>query len=744
MKNKYLLVLGFLLMLALTGCTRTYQVTYEISEGNTETEIVTEGEAIKDFVPFMQGYQFNYWTLDDEPYDVETPVTTNITLKASWTADDCIVNYYSEGELIQSDTLDSGTIISDILSITRAEYVFLGWQDNLGHTFDFTKPLIGSIDLYANWISNDDYVYDVTVNFNSTGAHQEFESIIVTRLAKFENLPVPVREGYIFLGWYLDEVQVNDDYILDTLEMEVTLIAKWEELDENYDINFDSAGGNVLSTKVVEYGENVELPTPTLDDATFVGWIYDGSVYTDTFDFNVNYDITLLAMWDSDVEDYVVDGNEITYYGSGDNVEIPINYTAKAQEFRGVWVSSYVADFTPSSDEDTMKANLTEMLDNCEKLHLNAIVFHLRAENDAFYKTQLAPIKSSYGTYEDFENWDYLTWFINECHSRDIEFHAWLNPYRLHSKGISSIADAVEEFADYPENPASNADNILLTSSGGAILNPAKAAVQDYIVKVCEELANNYDIDAIHFDDYFYAALDNNDDDQADYEAYITANPSSGYSASSTTDKADWRRDNVSNMISKLHSMLTKHNMTSSRYVQLGISPTGVWQNGNGVVTYDSEGNPITNGSLTGGYAHYGYPLYADTIAWATEGWIDYLLPQCYHGMDWSVAKYQNEVDWWADALKYLDTKLYIGSGIYMAGNRYIGNTNYHSWQTNPYEVSDQILYNSKLDKVEGICFFRYAFLVDDYDNEEQYSHVGVTRIVDEYWATSVVTPSFK
>ena len=279
---------------------------------------------------------------------------------------------------------------------------------------------------------------------------------------------------------------------------------------------------------------------------------------------------------------------------------MPTSYNEKEEYFRGAWVTSICDDFKPTPDKEQMKANLLKVISYFEKMNMNAIVYHVRTFNNAYYRTKLAPIDSNYGTYESFEEWDYLKWFIDECHSRGIEFHAWLNPYRIKVKGFPEgykEKDIANLYKDCPSNPASNPENILLNDSTGAILNPCKEEVQKYIIDVCLELMSNYNIDAIHFDDYFYAKMTEKneallEDDQKDYVEYIKNNPNCGYKVDSEKDKKDWRRENVDKFIHDLSVAMRKFNKENNRQVQLGISPTGIYMNGDGEVTYDENHLP--------------------------------------------------------------------------------------------------------------------------------------------------------
>ena len=201
-----------------------------------------------------------------------------------------------------------------------------------------------------------------------------------------------------------------------------------------------------------------------------------------------------------ELKKFIINNEEVKYREKDEVVLIPSQYEEKEEYFRGAWVTSICDDFKPSADKETMKANLLNVLSYFEKMNMNAIIYHVRTNNNAYYRTKLAPIDKNYGTYESFEEWDYLKWFIDECHSRGIEFHAWLNPYRIKGKGFPEgykEKEISELYKDYPLNPASNPDNILLNDSTGAILNPCKEVVQKYIIDVCLELMENYNIDKI-------------------------------------------------------------------------------------------------------------------------------------------------------------------------------------------------------------------------------------------------------
>ena len=393
--------------------------------------------------------------------------------------------------------------------------------------------------------------------------------------------------------------------------------------------------------------------------------------------------------------------------------------------------------FTPSPIESVMKNELMGLLDLMEYYNLNCVFFHLRTHNNAFYKTDLAPIKEEYGNFEDFY---YLPWFIDECHKRGIEFHAWLNPYRIYLSGLSLDAtceDVAKEYENYPKNPASNPENILLTyatdnKSRGAILNPAKPLVQEYITNVCMELIENYDIDGIHFDDYFYAKQGLTTDilldpDQIDYLKYIETNATS-FKADNKDDKKEWRRLNVSNLIYKLSNAFDDYYIRTNKKITFGISPTGVYKSGDG---------SVESGSYTTGGGHYGDYLYADTYKWAKNGWIDYIMPHLYESFTHPNSVFVEKAIWWNKAMEGLNCKLYFGVGI----SKVESNDFEYSWHTEEDELINQLLYFTTLENVKGVSLYSIKQFRTAHNNEDNIAHKALVKLKEEYWTKKVKIP---
>jgi len=391
-------------------------------------------------------------------------------------------------------------------------------------------------------------------------------------------------------------------------------------------------------------------------------------------------------------------GGYIKYRGTTINVEVPTVYEQKQTEFRGVWVSPFAGDISGFTQTDiAFKNELLKLLDVMEQHNLNAIMFHIRTHNDALYNTKLAP-KSSYISAANFQKWDYLTWFINECHSRGIEFHAWLNPYRISSSKVT-MNDVKNKYNDYRENPAYKAENVLLSDTG-AILDPGSPEVKEYLVEVCMEIIRKYDVDAIHFDDYFY---EKGIDDSATYQKYKAnyGNPSI----------SDFRRLQVDEFIENLSDAIYDYNIKNNKAVQLGISPSAVYRNG-GYTTeykYDSNGSLISPlYSNTAGYEHYDSPLYSDTKKWIDEEWIDYITPQLYGSFESTGACYADAAHWWAQVVKYKDVNLYTGLGIYKTLDG--SDVGWGAKDNRTFEL--QLLFNQMYEDIDGFCLYQYKTLL--------------------------------
>lgn len=422
-----------------------------------------------------------------------------------------------------------------------------------------------------------------------------------------------------------------------------------------------------------------------------------------------------------------VRGGYVTYFDSDKYVMIPDEIGEKEKETRGVWFSTVAnIDFEVMTDVESFKTYLLSVIKKVKEYHFNTIVFQVRPTNDAFYESKLNPWSRFITGEEDkFPGFDVLGWFIDEAKKENIDVHAWINPYRVSNLKFTDEFKTKDEFLDSlsPKNFARKHKNLVIeTVLDKLILDPASEEVQDFVSETALEIAKNYDVKAIHIDDYFYP-----------YEAIRDPNEEQKHQGS-TLSLDDWRRQNVSKLMEKISTKLK----SLPKKVEFGISPFGIYR------TKDIHFQKFNKkgGWEKGSNNHYscfqGYDgLYADVLLWMEKGWIDYVVPQVYFEFDnYNVdketneiverAKYADLVDWWNWACKQTQTKLYIGQGLY----RYSDEGN---WQ-NSEEIINQLKYNQTKDYVSGVVMFTYRNLV----KETPTSLVEARKLLKHVWTKDV------
>jgi uncharacterized lipoprotein YddW (UPF0748 family) len=344
------------------------------------------------------------------------------------------------------------------------------------------------------------------------------------------------------------------------------------------------------------------------------------------------------------------------------------------REFRGVWVATVTNIDWPTSSHSSSSTQIKELndiLDSHQETGINAILFQVRPAADAFYIKSREPWSQWLtGVQGKAPNplYDPLEIAINEAHKRGIELHAWMNPYRATMTAGSSVA-ANSIINKKPE--------WFFTYGGQKIFNPGIPEVREYIISIILDVVDNYDIDGIHMDDYFYPYPIHGQviNDSAAFRKY-----GAGFD-----NVNDWRRNNVDMMIKMVNDSIHKH----KPYVKFGVSPIGIWKNR----SQDPKGSE-TNGIST--YTE----LYADTRKWMMMHWVDYMNPQVYWQIGNRVADFAKIVDWWSD--NAFDRHLYIGQGPY------------RSFETSPssiafrnaHQMPDQINYIRKNARIQGSVFF--------------------------------------
>ena len=302
------------------------------------------------------------------------------------------------------------------------------------------------------------------------------------------------------------------------------------------------------------------------------------------------------------------------------------------REFRGAWIQAVNGQFRGIPTEK-LKQTLIDQLNSLQGAGINAIIFQVRPEADALYASQLEPwsrFLTGVQGQAPSPYWDPMQFMIDECHKRGMEFHAWINPYRVKTS-LKSELSANHLYNIHPE--------WFVTYNNQLFFDPALPESRRHICMVVADIVSRYDVDAIHMDDYFYPYPAKGMDfpDDASFARY-----GGGF-----TNRADWRRSNVNILIQKIHETIRG----LKPWVKFGISPFGIYRN--------EKNDPL--GSKTNGLQNYD-DLYADVLLWARNGWVDYNIPQIYWQIGHPAADYETLVKWWAKNTE--NRPLFIGQSV--------------------------------------------------------------------------------
>src|SRR5690606_8441243 len=307
------------------------------------------------------------------------------------------------------------------------------------------------------------------------------------------------------------------------------------------------------------------------------------------------------------------------------------------REFRGVWIST-VANIDwpsrPGIPVAQQRAEMAEILDRVAALNFNAIVLQVRPSCDAMYKSELEPwshyLTGESGKAPEDPNYDPLTEWVQGAHARGLEVHAWFNPYRAGHPSQHGRGNHDKGRSAYAEDHIVNARPDLAKRYGSHYwMDPAEPEVQDHSFNVVMDVVRRYDIDGVHFDDYFYPYKERDANNQIidfpDEPAWQRYVASGG-----TMTRNDWRRSHVDKFTQRIYEGIKAERPE----VKFGLSPFGIWQPGY------PEG--------IAGFNQY-EELYADAKLWLNEGWVDYWTPQLY----WPIAQlpqsYPRLLQWWID-----------------------------------------------------------------------------------------------
>lgn len=351
------------------------------------------------------------------------------------------------------------------------------------------------------------------------------------------------------------------------------------------------------------------------------------------------------------------------------------------REFRAAWIATVDnIDWPPKGvvDPEQQQRVFVHLLDQLNSVGINAVIVQIRPTADAFYPSPLVPWSEWISGRQGRDpGYDPLAFMLKEAHLRNMEFHAWFNPYRI------SLHDETDRLAaDHP------ARRIGAVRYGGKLyFDPGDPAAREHIIDSILEVVRTYDIDAVHFDDYFYPyPVDGVDfPDEETYRRYGGA----------FADKADWRRHNVNLFVKEISRRIKE----AKPYVKFGISPYGIWRN-------KSE-DP--SGSDTKGLSSYD-ALFADAKGWVEDPDIrlDYMIPQLYWPIGTPEVSYDKLLDWWRQVTDRRDLHLYVGHALYKVGSAPAG-----EW-SDPEQLPNQILLNRTDGAVKGSAFFSARWFAEN------------------------------
>jgi len=310
------------------------------------------------------------------------------------------------------------------------------------------------------------------------------------------------------------------------------------------------------------------------------------------------------------------------------------------REFRGAWIATVTNIDWPTRGASTasQKQALIDILNGLKALNVNAVMFQVRPESDALYNSSIEPWSywlTGFQGVAPSPYYDPLQFAIEETHKRGMELHAWLNPYR--------VERSIGNYQTAPNHISKKHPDWTFAKGSLRLLDPGLPHARDYVLSVIMDIVRRYDVDGIHFDDYFY------DDGMTTEDATTFAN----YNPTSL-QLEDWRRNNVNTLVKMISDSIT----AVKPFVKWGISPRGIWKNG-----YPAGTTGNDNFSS----------IFCDAMAWLHAKSIDYINPQLYWAFDGG-QDYGKLMPWWADSAGANGRHMYVGHAVYRINNPFNAN----------------------------------------------------------------------
>ena len=412
-----------------------------------------------------------------------------------------------------------------------------------------------------------------------------------------------------------------------------------------------------------------------------------------------------------------VSGNPVTMNGNygGGHVLLPASYTAKPNEFRGVWVATaFNLDFPKHDSAAEFQATFRSLAARIAAMGFNTIMFQVRPTCDALYPSAINPwsrwLAGEEGKAHD-GGFDPMAFMIAESHRRGLRFYAWMNPYRVGQVDTSAAPTYLKTLSSRNfarQNPGLVArwDN-KKTNISFFFLDPGRTEVVAHIVASVREVLEQYRPDGIVFDDYFYPIGVDDACDAATFRRF----------GKKGQTHYDWRRANTELLIRSVSGTVRAFNKLNGTAIPFGISPVGIWAN-------KSAEHP--EGSPTKGVEAYSQS-FADVRKWVKNSWIDFVIPQINWGFANKIAPFAGIVNWWADLVRGTNVKLYAGIGVYNAGVT--------AGMESPNEISNQVLYLILRKEVSGTVFFASRHCLNPQNNAQRTS---LRTVFNSYWRTTL------
>lgn len=380
-------------------------------------------------------------------------------------------------------------------------------------------------------------------------------------------------------------------------------------------------------------------------------------------------------------------------------------YSQVKRELRGAWIATIKNIDWPSApglSAQEQKSELTKLFKSLHQAGINAVFFQIRTECDALYPSEIEPWSYWLTGKQSIPQkpfYDPLKFAIKLARKNGMEFHAWINPFRVKADTAGYQPDLL--------HVSFQRKDWVLQSGKYKFLNPGIPEVRGYVKQIVLDVVNRYDVDGIHFDDYFYPYSGITNQDSETFQ-----NNNRGFE-----NIADWRRDNVNIFIRDIYENIKK----TKPYIKFGISPFGIWK--------DGEPQGIK------GFSAY-HKIYSDAVYWLQEKIVDYIVPQIY----WKTGgdqDYRTLANWWAQ--QPCNRQLFIGHALYKMDKLIAG------WKTK--DITEQIDYNQKNQNINGSIFFRAKdiqqnlnFIADSLKQKYYKNPALVPRVT---WIDSIAPPLF-